>query len=377
MPTQDQILEALKKVKFPGLSRDIVSFGFVRDIRIDGGNVAFTVHFQTENPAVGQQIARESEAAVRAVEGVTDVKLHLEIGARAATGGGAAMGQGGVAPQQPKALDGVKYRIAVASGKGGVGKSTVSTNLALSLRALGHTVGLLDADIYGPSQQMMLGIQGKPQIDEHTEKIIPMERHGIKTMSLGLITEADTPVIWRGPMVMKAIDQFLTDVQWGKLDFLVIDLPPGTGDAQLTLTQKAGLTGAVVVTTPQDVALIDARKGLAMFRKVNVPVLGIVENMSYFICRHCGEREEIFGHGGGRKTAEMLGVPFLGEVPIDPQVVVGGDTGEPIVSANPDAPAALAFKEVARLVVEQLASGMAGHTHGHDHDHDHDHAHTH
>jgi ATP-binding protein involved in chromosome partitioning len=178
-------------------------------------------------------------------------------------------------------------------------------------------------------------------------------------------------------MVMKAIDQFLTDVKWGTLDFLVIDLPPGTGDAQLTLTQKAGLTGAVVVTTPQDVALIDARKGLAMFRKVNVPVLGIIENMSYFICRHCGEREEIFGHGGGQKTAELLGVPFLGEVPIDPKVVVGGDTGEPIVVSDPQAPASAAFRELARQVAEQVQSGMAGHTHDHDHHHDHDHAHTH
>ncbi|HEX2831624.1 MAG TPA: Mrp/NBP35 family ATP-binding protein [Thermoanaerobaculia bacterium] len=380
MATQEQVLDALKKVKFPGLSRDIVSFGFVRDIVITGGAVEFTIHFQTENPAVGDQIARDAEKAVTAVEGVDSVRVNLHIGAKQ---GASTAASAGAAPLTPKALDGVKYRIAVASGKGGVGKSTVSTNLALALRALGHTVGLLDADIYGPSQQMMLGIDGKPQVDELDEKIIPMERHGIKTMSLGLITDADTPVIWRGPMVMKAIDQFLTDVKWGTLDFMVIDLPPGTGDAQLTLTQKAGLTGAVVVTTPQDVALIDARKGLAMFRKVNVPVLGIVENMSYFICRHCGEREEIFGHGGGRKTAALLGVPFLGEVPIDPKVVVGGDTGEPIVASEPDSPAAQAFRELARQIVEQLASGMEGHTHshghmpGHDHDHDHDHAHTH
>ena len=371
MPTQEQVLDALKKVKFPGLSRDIVSFGFVRDVRVEGGVVSFTIHFQTENPNVGQQIARDAEAAVRALDGVKDVRVELEIGAK----------QGGVssgtAATQPSALSGVKYRIAVASGKGGVGKSTVSTNLALALRSLGYSVGLLDADIYGPSQQMMLGIEGRPQIDEADEKIVPMERHGIKTMSLGLITDPDTPVIWRGPMVMKAIDQFLTDVKWGVLDFMIIDLPPGTGDAQLTLTQKAGLTGAVVVTTPQDVALIDARKGLAMFRKVNVPVLGIVENMSYFVCRHCGEREEIFGHGGGQKTAEMLGVPFLGEVPIDPKVVVGGDTGEPIVASDPQAVASIAFKELARQVVEQVESGMAGHTHGHDHDHDHDHDHAH
>ena len=383
MPTQEQVLETLKKVRFPGLSRDIVSFGFVRDIVVNGGAVSFTIHFQTENPSVGQQIARDAEAAVRALEGVTEVHLNLEIAPR--TGGGATAGTGAGMQSQPNTLAGVKYRIAVASGKGGVGKSTVSTNLALSLRALGYTVGLLDADIYGPSQQMMLGITGRPQIDENDEKIIPMERHGVKTMSLGLITDADTPVIWRGPMVMKAIDQFLTDVKWGVLDFLIIDLPPGTGDAQLTLTQKAGLTGAVVVTTPQDVALIDARKGLAMFRKVNVPVLGIIENMSYFICRHCGEREEIFGHGGGQKTAALLSVPFLGEVPIDPKVVVGGDSGEPIVVSDPQAPASAAFRELARHVAQQVEEGVGaahGHDHDHDHDHhghdhDHDHAHTH
>jgi len=372
MPTQEQVLEALKKVKFPGLSRDIVSFGFIRDLQVDGTTVSFTIHFQTENPQIGEQIARDAYAAVKALDGVGEVRVKLDIGGRT----GATSSSSG--QMTPNALDGVKYRIAVASGKGGVGKSTVSTNLALSLRALGYSVGLLDADIYGPSQQMMLGIEGRPQIDEHDEKIMPMERHGIKTMSLGLITEPDTPVIWRGPMVMKAIDQFLTDVKWGTLDFMIIDLPPGTGDAQLTLTQKAGLTGAVVVTTPQDVALIDARKGLAMFRKVNVPVLGIIENMSYFICRHCGEREEIFGHGGGKKTADMLGVPFLGEVPIDPKVVVGGDTGQPIVASDPASPASMAFKELARQVVQQVESGMAGHTHdAHDHDHEHDHAHTH
>jgi ATP-binding protein involved in chromosome partitioning len=367
--TQDQILDALKKVRFPGLTRDIVSFGFVHDVKIDGGNVSFRVHFQTENPTVGQQIARDAEAAVKSIPGVKDVRVQLEVASRQA--GPTASGGG----EPTQILPGVKYKIAVASGKGGVGKSTVSTNLALALRALGYTVGLLDADIYGPSQQMMLGIEGRPQIDERDEKIMPMENHGIKTMSLGLITDPDTPVIWRGPMVMKALDQFLTDVKWGELDFMVIDLPPGTGDAQLTITQKVPLSGAVVVTTPQDVALIDARKGLAMFRKVNVPVLGIVENMSYYICRHCGEREEIFGHGGGKKTAEMLGVPFLGEVPIDPKVVVGGDSGQPIIVMDPTSPASAAFREVARLVVEQVTTGMEGHTHGHGHEHDHAHAH--
>lgn len=357
MPTKEQILEALKGVKFPGLSRDIVSFGFVHDVMVEGGNVAFTVRFQTENQNAKAQIGRDAEAAVRAVPGVENVHMQIDVGSRQAAGP-----QGGMPAEQ--ILSGVKYKIAVASGKGGVGKSTVSTNLALALHALGYTVGMLDADIYGPSQQMMLGINGRPQIDESDEKIIPMERHGIKTMSLGLITDPDTPVIWRGPMVMKALDQFLSDVKWGELDFMIIDLPPGTGDAQLTLTQKVPLSGAVVVTTPQDVALIDARKGLAMFRKVNVPVLGIIENMSYFICRHCGAREEIFGHGGGRKTAEMLGVPFLGEIPLDPKVVVGGDTGEPIVILDPTSAAAQAFRTLAATVVQQVESGAPGHTHG-------------
>jgi ATP-binding protein involved in chromosome partitioning len=350
MVSEDQVIEALKGVRYPGLSRDIVSFGFVKDIRIEGGNVFFTLRFQTDNPDVGNQIAREAEIAVRGIAGVEVVNLTTDITQRAASPTAAS-----AVSQPAKVLPSVKYKIAVASGKGGVGKSTVSTNLALALHAFGLRVGLLDADIYGPSQQMMLGIEGRPLIDESDEKIIPMERHGIKSMSLGLITDPDTPVIWRGPMVMKALEQFLMDVKWGELDFMIIDLPPGTGDAQLTLTQRVPLTGAVVVTTPQDVALIDARKGLAMFRKVNVPVIGIVENMSYFICRHCGEREEIFGHGGGKKTASMLGVPFLGEVPIDPKVVVGGDSGEPIVVLDPAAPASEAFRAVARYVIADVA----------------------
>ena len=370
MPTQEQVLEALKKVRFPGLSRAIVSFGFVRAVVVNGGDVSFTIHFQTENPSVGKHLADDAEKAVRTVAGVQNVSVRLDVAPRQMQGAMTGGGQAGI-------LEGVRFKVAVASGKGGVGKSTVSTNLSLALRSLGYSVGLLDADIYGPSQQMMLGIEGRPQIDERDEKIMPMENHGVKTMSLGLITDPDTPVIWRGPMVMKALDQFLTDVKWGALDFMVIDLPPGTGDAQLTLTQKVPLTGAVVVTTPQDVALIDARKGLAMFRKVNVPVLGIIENMSYFICKHCGERTEIFGHGGGKKTAEMLGVPFLGEVPIDPKVVVGGDSGQPIVVLDPASPAAEAFVACAKQIVQQINSGMEGHTHGPgEHEH-HDHAHTH
>ncbi|MBI2213329.1 MAG: Mrp/NBP35 family ATP-binding protein [Acidobacteria bacterium] len=373
MISEQQVLDALREVKFPGLSRDIVSFGFVRDVRVDGGAVAFTVKFSTEHPQIADQVEAQAREAVERLAGVTSVDVNVEVGSRA--------GSATVAAGPMRSLERVKYLIAVASGKGGVGKSTVSTNLALALTKLGHKVGLLDADIYGPSQQMMLGIEGRPQIDETDEKIIPMERHGVKTMSLGLITEPDTPVIWRGPMVMKALEQFLVDVKWGELDFLVIDLPPGTGDAQLTLTQKVPLTGAVIVTTPQDVALIDARKGLAMFRKVNVPVLGIIENMSYFICKHCGEREEIFGHGGGRKTADRLGVPFLGEVPIDPKVVVGGDSGEPIVSLDPESPATAAFITLAGLVSDAVRfrppADFGGHDHDHDHEHGHDHGHTH
>src|SRR2546423_9421822 len=257
----------------------------------------------------------------------------------------------------PEILQSVRFKIAVASGKGGVGKSTVSTNLALALRALGYTVGLLDADIYGPSQQMMLGIEGRPQIDERDEKIVPMENHGVKTMSLGLITDPDTPVIWRGPMVMKALDQFLTDVKWGELDFLVIALPPGTGDAQLTLTHKVPLTCAIVVTTPQDVALIDARKGLAMFRKVNVPVLGIVENMATFVCPHCGEETAIFKHGGGERTAAELETDFLCRIPLDAAIVEGGDPGGPIVVAHPESAPAQAFRGIAAKIVKQIESG--------------------
>ncbi|MFN2238021.1 MAG: Mrp/NBP35 family ATP-binding protein [Thermoanaerobaculia bacterium] len=341
MPTEAEIIEALKSVKFPGLSRDIVSFGFVKEVRIEGGRVRVQLQFQTENPAIGPKVQQDAEEALRKVPGVESVEIQADVRGRQAEPAQA---------QQLPALESVRFKIAVASGKGGVGKSTVANNLAVGLAMLGYKVGLLDADIYGPSQQMMLGIEGRPIVDTHDEKILPMERHGVKTMSLGLITDPDTPVIWRGPMVMKALEQFLMDVRWGELDFMIIDLPPGTGDAQLTLTQRVPLDGAVIVTTPQDVALIDARKGLAMFRKVNVPVLGIVENMSYFLCQHCGEREEIFGHGGGRKTADMLGVPFLGEVPIDPKVVMGGDRGEPIVVSEPSTPAAMALTELARQI---------------------------
>ncbi|MGH9369401.1 MAG: Mrp/NBP35 family ATP-binding protein, partial [Thermoanaerobaculia bacterium] len=263
--------------------------------------------------------------------------------------------RGAVAAPAPAAniLPGVRFSIAVASGKGGVGKSTVAANLALALERNGRRVGLMDSDIYGPSQQMMMGISEKPHVDE-SNQIVPIERYGVRVMSLGFLMDVDQPVIWRGPMVMKAVEQFLQDVAWGKLDFLVIDLPPGTGDAQLTLTQKIHLSGAVIVTTPQDVSLIDARKGLAMFQKVNVPVLGIVENMSYYVCPECGHRDEIFKHGGGRRTAGELRVPFLGEIPLDPKVAAGGDAGRPIVAAEPRSAVTEAYLRIAEEIVRQL-----------------------
>ena len=256
--------------------------------------------------------------------------------------------------QQPKLLAGVKNIIAVASGKGGVGKSTVAVNLAMVLAETGASVGLLDADIYGPSLPLMIGICERPTADPRTGLLTPLEKHGLRLMSMGFISDAKTAVIWRGPMVHKMITTFMGQVDWGTLDYLVMDLPPGTGDAQLTITQTAPLTGAVIVTTPQDVSLIDARKGLLMFQQVNVPVLGIVENMSYFVCDECGKRHEIFRHGGGRRASEELGIPFLGEVPLDPRVTLGGDQGTPVVTSAPDSPASQALREVARNLIVQL-----------------------
>ncbi|MEP6994821.1 MAG: Mrp/NBP35 family ATP-binding protein, partial [Acidobacteriota bacterium] len=329
--TEGRVLEVLKTVRFPGLSRDIVSFGFVKDLTIGGGNVSLRLEIMTESSAAAEEIKRDATEKLRSLPGVHAVTIRLEIKSPASASPRAAPAG---PPVDAQILKDVRFKIAVASGKGGVGKSTVAANLALALERVGHRVGLMDSDIYGPSQQMMMGIDEKPFVNE-SNQIVPIERYGVKVMSLGFLMDVDQPVIWRGPMVMKAVEQFLQDVAWGGLDFLVIDLPPGTGDAQLTLTQKIHLSGAVIVTTPQDVSLIDARKGLAMFQKVNVPVLGIVENMSYYLCPQCGHRDEIFKHGGGRRTAEQLRVPFLGEIPLDPQVAIGGDSGRPIVAGEP------------------------------------------
>ena len=349
--TEEKVLDVLKTVRFPGLSRDIVSFGFVKDLTVGGGNVAMRLEITTESPAAAEEIRRDATEKLRSLSGVHAVTIRLDVKPPAP----AAARPAAAAPASA-ALRDVRFTIAVASGKGGVGKSTVAANLALALERVGRRVGLMDSDIYGPSQQMMMGIAEKPYVNE-SNQIVPVERYGVRVMSLGFLMDVDQPVIWRGPMVMKAVEQFLQDVAWGALDYLVIDLPPGTGDAQLTLTQKIHLSGVVIVTTPQDVSLIDARKGLAMFQKVNVPVLGIVENMSYYTCPQCGHRDEIFKHGGGRRTAEELHVPFLGEIPLDPKVAEGGDAGRPIVAADPKSAVSDAYLRLAEGIARRLEGG--------------------
>ncbi len=344
--TAEAVREALRGVRFPGLGRDIVSFGFVKGIEVQGTTVRVRIEMTTANPEAAPAVERDARLVLAALPGIEAVEVEC-----AASEPGQPQG----VEDHPRSLPGVRATVAVASGKGGVGKSTVAANLAVALAARGLKVGLLDADIYGPSQQLMMGASERPFVNEH-ERIVPPTCHGVRLMSLGLIVDPDQPVIWRGPMVMKALQQLLDDVEWGELDVVVIDLPPGTGDAQLTVTQALPLSGAVVVTTPQDVALIDARKGLAMFQRLDVPVIGIIENMSVFVCPHCGHREAIFGQGGGERTAQTLGVPFLGGVPIDPQVVTTGDGGTPIVVAAADSAAAQAFAALATTVAERLAS---------------------
>lgn len=341
---ESRVWSALKTVKYPGMSRDIVSFGFVRDVTLEGATATVTLEMSTHQPEAAESVRSLAEQAVLAVEGITGARVGLEVQAppprRTATA------------RDPSLIPDVEHVVAVASGKGGVGKSTVSANLAVRLAQLGFRVGLLDADIYGPSVPTMFGINERPRTDG--QSLQPFEKYGIKLMSLGFVVEMDTPVIWRGPMVMKALEQLLGQVEWGALDYLIVDLPPGTGDAQLTLTQKVPLSAAVIVTTPQDVALIDARKGLAMFRKVNVPVVGIIENMSGFACPHCGETSHIFKKGGGARTADVVGCPFLGDIPLDPAIVEGGDAGEPIVVTQPEGPHADAFRRVAEAVITEV-----------------------
>ena len=354
--TKEQILAALGQVAAPD-GRPITQAGTLSDVVVSDGKVFFSISVDAGAVPRWEPVRKAAEAAVRAVAGVTSamVALTAERAPGAAPAGSARPhGPAARGPSSAQAPEGVKAIIAVASGKGGVGKSTTAVNLALGLRDLGLKVGMLDADIYGPSVPKLLAIRGRPQTIGGT-RLVPMDGYGLKVMSIGFLVEEETPMIWRGPMVMSALTQMLREVDWGTLDVMVVDMPPGTGDAQLTMAQQVPLAGAVIVSTPQDLALIDARRGIAMFRRVNVPVLGIVENMSYFLCPQCGSRSDIFGHGGARHEADRLGVPFLGEVPLDIAIRETSDAGRPVVATNPDGPHAATFRAIAAKVRDQLA----------------------
>ena len=346
MLTKETITDALKSVKYPGYSRDIVSFGIVKNIFISGDHVTVSVQLTSASAEISQQLKREAELALQNLPEVKTVRVDVDaVAAPQAGAAGPWSGQNKV--------PGINRVIAVASGKGGVGKSTVSVNLACALQKLGAKVGLLDCDIYGPSIPLMMGVTGKPGINDN-EKMVPLENFGVKLMSMGFLVEGDAPVIWRGPMIMKTIQQFIHSVDWGDLDFLLVDLPPGTGDAQLSLCQTVPLDGGVIVTTPQEASLGVVRKGVAMFEKVNVPILGIVENMSYFTTPN-GERVEIFGHGGGRAEAERKGVPFLGEIPLYTEIRIGGDKGLPVAATAPETAPGKAFASVARALRDKFS----------------------
>ena len=348
--TEPTIREALKQVKFPGFSRDIISFGIVKSVTVaDSNDVTVALHVMSRDPAVPQQIEREVREVLAGCTGVGTVNVQMT--AQQPPSQQVPLAGSGGAPTKPQ-IPGVKHVVAVASGKGGVGKSTVAVNLACSMQQLGRRVGIMDADIYGPSVPKMMGLIQKPTISD--EKLDPVENFGLKMMSMALLLDGNSPVIWRGPMIMKAIQQFTLAVNWGELDVLVVDMPPGTGDAQLSLVQTIALAGGVIVTTPQDVALEVARRGIAMFEKVNVPILGIVENMSYYVCPHCGNPDDIFGHGGAKREAERMQVPFLGEIPLFTEIRVCGDKGVPVVVAAPKSPAAQAFLACATTVLRGL-----------------------
>ena len=343
---EKQVLDALKRVIDPDLRRDIVSLGFIKDVRIEEGDVSFKVELTTPACPVKEQLRQQSIDVVSAIPGVNTVQVEMTARVRTAQ-----------QSMEVNLIPGVKNVIAVASGKGGVGKSTTAVNLAIALAQSGATVGILDADIYGPSLPRMLNVTGKPQSEEQPGKIHPSVAHGIlKVMSMGFFMEEGVPVVWRGPMVGMAVEQLLRDVAWGELDYLVVDLPPGTGDAQLTLTQKVPITGVVIVSTPQDVALSDVKKGINMFRKVDVPVLGIIENMSYFLCPACNHRSEIFSHGGAEREAEAEGMAFLGHIPLDITIREKADAGTPILIAMPDSPQAAIYREIASKVAAQVAT---------------------
>jgi len=360
--SKDDVLAALAEISGPD-GAPLPASGKLSEIVVADGKVFFSITVDARAVKEWETVRERAQRAVAALPGIASVMVALtaERAAGAAprpqtaspprTGGA----PGGHAASSPAGIPGIASIIAVASGKGGVGKSTTAVNLALALREFGLKVGILDADIYGPSMPKLLGIRERPQ-SAGGNRLRPIERHGMAVMSIGFLIEEETPMIWRGPMVMSALTQMLREVEWGTLDVMVVDMPPGTGDAQLTMAQQVPLKGAVIVSTPQDLALIDARRGIAMFRRVNVPVLGIVENMSTFVCPHCGTRSDIFGHGGGRREAERLGVPFLGEVPLDITIREKSDAGLPVVSAAPDNPHAQYYRAIAARVRDGLAA---------------------
>jgi ATP-binding protein involved in chromosome partitioning len=373
--TQQQVLGRLAKVMSPhGVA--LTDANVLSDIAVTDGKVFFSINVDAAEARAWESVRAEAEAAVRGIPGVTVAMIALTAERKAGAAPAAAphrhaQGVPHVSTHRPPAqpgsaspmskqseIPGISAVIAVASGKGGVGKSTTALNLALGLRDLGLRVGLLDADIYGPSVPRLTGIREKPKLNDD-KKMIPLQRFGLAIMSIGFLVEEETAMIWRGPMVMSAITQMLRDVVWGTLDILVVDMPPGTGDAQLTLAQNVPLKGAIIISTPQDLSLIDARRGLAMFKKVNVPVLGIVENMSYFQCPHCGTRSDIFGHGGARLEAERLGVPFLGEIPLHMSIRATSDSGTPVVDSEPDGPHAAIYRAIGARVRDQLQDVIA------------------
>lgn len=340
---QANVLDALKVVRDPDLNRDIVSLGFIKELSIDGGAVAFTIELTTPACPVKDQMRDQAHAAVAQLPGVTSVDVRMSARVRQAVGGDGA--------RQPVA--GVKNIIAVGAGKGGVGKTTLSVNLALALAKSGSRVGMIDGDIYGPNVPIMLGLH--TQLGTDGQKIIPAEKFGLQVVSMGFLATDDAPIIWRGPMLHSALQQFFREVRWLDLDYLVIDMPPGTGDVALSLGQTVPVAGAVVVTTPQQVSLADSRRAVAMYRKLNIPTLGIVENMSYFVCPGCQKESDIFGSGGGRRMAEELGVPFLGCVPLYQPIREGGDSGVPLMISDPGAAAAIAITEAAERLAAQVS----------------------
>jgi ATP-binding protein involved in chromosome partitioning len=366
MVSRDEVMAALAAVPGPDGRAPLPDSGAVSGVTIRDGKVFVAIAIDPARAKAMEAMRAEAEAAIRAIPGAKGAVVTLTAEAARAVAGapGAHAHEGDGLPRRhgrpSEPLPGVKHIIAVASGKGGVGKSTVACNLAVGLAKLGLAVGVLDADLFGPSMPKLFGIHSKPSLAPDGKRLIPLESFGVKVMSIGFLIEEGAPVVWRGPMVISALNQLLREVVWGELDVLVVDMPPGTGDTQLTMAQNVPLAGAVIVSTPQDLALIDARRGIAMFNQVKVPIIGVVENMSYFVCPHCGGRTEVFSHGGARKEAEKLGVPFLGEAPLDVAIRINSDDGRPVIASMPESAQANALLEIARRVADTLAAGAPG-----------------